>query len=140
VDSSILVRAYLEDEEGHQAARALLAEDEHFFVTGGLSRIEVSGALVRAARAGRVALEGLLELLDIEVGGSMAVVNADPESVVESSLDLVRAHGLGTLDAWHLSTARLTVPSLADPGEPVAFATRGELQGAVAESLGFARL
>ena len=134
------MRAYLEDEEGHQAARALLAEDEYSFVTGAWSRIEVSGALVRAARGGRVALEGLLELLDIELGGPVTVVHADPEFVQESSLDLVRAHGLRTLDAWHLSTARLTVPSLADPGEPVAFATRDEEQGAVAEELGFARI
>ena len=69
----------------------------------------------------------------------ITLVEAPPGDVETAALSLVREHGLRTLDAWHLSTARFTVPSLADPGEPVAFATRDEEQAAVAEALGFAR-
>ncbi|MBA3717650.1 MAG: type II toxin-antitoxin system VapC family toxin [Actinobacteria bacterium] len=134
------MRAYLEDEEGHEEARALLADAECDAVTGAWSRIEVSGALVRAARAGRIDLEGLLELLDQEVTGQVTLVRADPESVEAFSLDLVRARGLRALDAWHLATAQLTVPALAEPSEAIGFATRDEDQGAAAEALGFVRI
>ena len=71
--------------------------------------------------------------------GLITVVRAPANDVGERALELVRQHGLRTLDAWHLATAQLTIPKLASPGEPVAFATRDEEQGAVAEFLGFAR-
>ncbi|MDQ3461604.1 MAG: hypothetical protein M3471_01005, partial [Actinomycetota bacterium] len=64
LDSSVLARAYLADEDGHDAAAALLEDPEVATLTGTWSRIEVSGALVRAARAGRADWEGLLALLD----------------------------------------------------------------------------
>jgi hypothetical protein len=41
------------------------------------------------------------------------------------------------MDAWHLATAVLLVPSLAEPGEEVGFASRDQTQAAVAEALGF---
>jgi hypothetical protein len=41
------------------------------------------------------------------------------------------------MDAWHLAMAKLTVPRLAEPGEPTAFVTRDEALRAVAERLGF---
>ncbi|EUA52295.1 hypothetical protein I553_2481 [Mycobacterium xenopi 4042] len=53
LDSSVLARAYLVDEDGHQQAIALLGDPEIATVTGTWTRIEVSGALVRAARGGR---------------------------------------------------------------------------------------
>lgn len=53
LDSSVLARAYLADEDGHGQATALLADPDIATVTGTWTRIEVSGALVRAARAGR---------------------------------------------------------------------------------------
>ncbi len=43
------------------------------------------------------------------------------------------------MDAWHLATATLTLPPLAEPGEPIAFASRDQEQAAIAELLGFNR-
>ena len=128
---------YLEDEEGHDEARALLLDTENATVTGAWSRIEVTGALVRAARRGRVQLEGLLAALEADLDGPVSVVRADPQLVEESSLELVRRIGLRALDAWHLATAQLTLPKLVVAGEPIAFATRDLAQGAAAATLGF---
>jgi len=44
------------------------------------------------------------------------------------------------LDAWHLAAATLAVPPLLSPGEEMAFATRDNAQGEVAEQLGFQRI
>lgn len=44
------------------------------------------------------------------------------------------------MDAWHLATASLTLPSLAETGEELAFASRDQDQAAVAELLGFTRI
>ena len=49
IDSSVLARAYLPDEPGHEAAAKLLEDPEIGLVTGTWTRIEVSGALMRAA-------------------------------------------------------------------------------------------
>jgi len=138
LDSSVLARAYLVDEPGHEQATALLADLEIGLVTGTWTRIEVSGALVRAARAGRGDEAGLLELLDGDLGadGPVTVVAADQNEVEERALHLVREHALRVMDAWHLAMAVLTLPSLAEPGEDVGFATRDEAQSSVAVSLG----
>lgn len=53
LDSSVLARAYLTDEEGHEEAVALLHDADVAAATGTWTRMEVSGALVRAARTGR---------------------------------------------------------------------------------------
>lgn len=110
-------------------------------MTGTWTRIEVSGALARAGRSGRVDAPSLLALLDRDLGagGRVAVVAAPAAAVEERALELVREHALRALDAWHLATAALAVPALAEPGEPVAFGSRDEAQGAVGELLGFAR-
>jgi predicted nucleic acid-binding protein len=138
LDSSVLARAYLADEPGHEQAMALLADLEIGLITGTWTRIEVSGALVRAARAGRGDEAGLLELLDGDLGtdGPVTVVAADQSEVEERALELVREHALRAMDAWHLAVAILTLPSLGEPGEDVGFATRDEAQSGVAVSLG----
>jgi predicted nucleic acid-binding protein len=138
LDSSVLARAYLADEPGHEQATSLLADPEIGLVTGTWARIEVSGALVRAARAGRGDEAGLLELLDGDLGtdGPVTVVTADQKEVEERALQLVRGHALRAMAAWHLAVAVLTLPVLAEPGEDVGFATRDEAQSSVAVSLG----
>lgn len=142
VDSSMLARAYLPDEPGHERATSLLADPEIGLVTGSWTRIEVSGALVRAARAGRGDETGLLELLDGDLGtdGPVTVVVADQKEVEERALRLVREHALRAMDSWHLAVADLVLPSLVEPGEDAGFATRDEAQSAVAVSLGFRRV
>lgn len=51
-----------------------------------------------------------------------------------------REHARRAMDAWRLAVASLTVPLLAEPGEPIAFACRDERPAAVAELLGLARV
>jgi predicted nucleic acid-binding protein len=143
LDSSVLARSYLADEDGHERAVALMADPEVAAVTGSWTRVEVSGALVRAIRAGRGSrdrdVSRLLDLLDSDLGidGLVTVVTAPQEEVEAAALRIVRAHGLRSMDAWHLAVASLTVPPLTEPGERMAFASRDEGQRAVAEELGF---
>lgn len=138
LDSSVLARAYLADEAGHDQAVMMLEDPEVGLITGTWTRIEVSGALVRAARSGRGDEQGLLALLDADLAldGPVTVVAAAQEDVEARALQLVRAHAIRAMDAWHLATAKLVAPSLVEPGEEVGFATRDEAQSAVAVSLG----
>ncbi len=143
LDSSVLVRSYLIDEQGHDEAVALIDDPDIAAVTGSWTRVEVSGALVRASRQGRPNSgpdeEGLLAVLDSDLGidGPVTMVSAQQERVEDEALRIVRAHGIRAMDAWHLAVAKLTVPSLVEPGEEMAFASRDDHQRAVAEQLGF---
>lgn len=142
VDSSLVARAYLKDEDGSEEAQRLLADRRIAKVTGRWTRIEVSAAIVRAARAGRPILrdEALTWLnADLRRGRGRIEVIAAPDVEVEAkALALAREHGLRALDALHVALAAITVPKLADKGEPIAFASRDGDQATVAESLGFA--
>lgn len=138
VDSSVLARAYLNDEVGHEEVVKMFDDPELGLITGTWTRIEVSGALVRAARASRADEQGILSLLDADLGvdGPISVIAADQAEVEAEALQLVREHAIRAMDAWHLATAKLVLPSLAEPGEETGFATRDEAQSAVAETLG----
>lgn len=138
LDSSVLARAYLADEDGHQAAADLLDDPDTGLVTGSWTLIEVSGALVRAARAGRGDERGLLALLDADLAenGVVAVVEVSQREVEAMALQLVREHALRAMDAWHLAAAALVAHQLCEPGEQLTFATRDSAQAAVAETLG----
>lgn len=137
LDSSVLASAYLVDEDSHDAAAALLADPQIATVTGTWTRIEVSGALVRAARSGRGDEKGLLALLDADLAGPVIVLGAPQEQVELHALQLVRRHALRAMDAWHLAVAALVVPPLLESGEPAAFASHDQVQRRVAEELGF---
>jgi len=143
--SSLLVRSYLDDEDGHREALTLLEDPDITRVTGSWTRIEVSGALIRAARAGRSEADeqGLLATLnaDLDADGRVTELTVPQENVEEKALELVREHALRALDAWHLAVASLTVPALAAPDkDEIAFASRDEDQATVAEELGFKRI
>ena len=145
LDSSVFVRFYMRDEDGHEEALALLEDPDIARVTGSWTRIEVSGALIRAARAGRSDTDeqGLLAALDadLDAEGRVSELTAAQENVEEKALELVREHALRALDAWHLAVAALTVPALAKPErEEIAFACRDDEQATVAEKLGFKRI
>jgi predicted nucleic acid-binding protein len=146
LDSSVLARAYLADEDGHEEAQALLSDPEIATVTGTWTRIDVSGALVRAARTrrgrGRADADELLTLLDADLSpeGAVTMLTVAHERAEERALKLVREHALRALDAWHLAVADLTVPALAEKGEEIGFASRDGAQAAVAERLGFRRI
>lgn len=141
VDSSLIVRAYLEDEDGSIAAQRVLADPSIAKYTGRWTRIEVSGAIVRAARAGRPVLrDDMLTRLDADLrpAGRIRVLAGDDAEVEAKALALARAHGLRALDALHVALASIAIPQLADKGEPIGFASRDGDQATVAESLGFA--
>jgi predicted nucleic acid-binding protein len=145
LDSSVLARSYLPGEDGHERALALLEDPDITRVTGKWTRIEVSGALIRATRSGRHATgeQGLLAALDadFDVGGRVAEITVAQESVEDRALELVREHALRTLDTWHLAVASLTVPALAAAEkEEIGFASRDDGQATVAEELGFTRV
>jgi predicted nucleic acid-binding protein len=142
LDSSVLARAYLPDEDGHEDVLRLLQDSDIGAVTGTWTRIEVSGALVRAAAVDRGDRDELLDLLDADLGddGPVTVLSAPQADVEDTALEIVRSHALRAMDAWHVAVASLTVPALAEPDEPIAFASRDDAQAAVAESLGFQRL
>lgn len=145
LDSSVLARSYLDDENGHKEAVALLDNPDMKHVTGKWTRIEVSGALLRAARSGRNETDeqDLLAMLDVDLGaeGRVTELTVPQADVEKEALELVREHALRTLDAWHLAFASLTVPALAKPeGEEIGFASRDQGQAVVAELLGFACL
>lgn len=137
LDSSVLARAYLADEDGHREATALLADPDIATVTGTWTRIEVSGTLVRAARSGRADEKGLLAALDADLVDKVTVLGASQEQVEEDALGLVRRHALRAMDARHLAVASLVVPPLLEPGEQRGFASRDGAQRKVAERLGF---
>jgi len=58
---------YLIDEPDHANAVALLEDADVALITGSWTRVEVSGALVRAARTGRGNEADLLALLDADL-------------------------------------------------------------------------
>jgi predicted nucleic acid-binding protein len=141
VDSSLVVRAYLADEVGSADAQRLLADRSIAKYTGRWTRIEVSAAIVRAARGGRPILQddALTRLdADLRPAGRIKVLAGDDAEVEAKALAIARQHGLRALDALHVALASIAIPKLADKGEPVGFASRDGDQATVAESLGFA--
>lgn len=141
VDSSVIARALLADEDGSDEAQRLLADRAIAKVTGLWTRIEVSAAIVRAARVGRPVAQGAtLRLLDDmlhEDDGSVYVVSGPAALFEARALAITREHGLRALDALHIALAAIAVPKLADKGEPLGFASRDDGQATVAASLGF---
>lgn len=138
LDSSLLGRAYLADEPGHQAAVALLEDPDVVLVTSTLTRIEVTGLLVRAARSGRCDEAVLLSALraDLGVDGPVTTLVSPQQDVGRVALEITGTHGVRALDALHVAVAHLAGRALAD-GEPVAFATRDSAQADVAAAYGF---
>lgn len=138
LDSSVLARAYFADESGHQAAAELLNAPDVACITGSWTRVEVTGAIIRAGRAGRVDELTLLNMLaeDLGDGGRVAGVAVDQEDIERRALEVVRAHGLGAMGAWHVAVASIVLPLLLDSGEFGLFATRGQEQAAAAKALG----
>ncbi len=136
LDSSVLARAYLVDEDGHQEATALLARPSDCNRHRDMDTDRGFGR-AGSCRAGRADEKGLLALLDADLTGPVIVLGAPQEQIEQQALELIRRHALRAMDAWHLAVAALVVPPLLEPREPQAFASRDEAQQKVAEGLGF---
>ena len=140
IDSSFLVRSYLVDELDHAEVRGMLADPEVTAITGSWTRVEVTGSLVRAARAHRGAEADLLAVFDADTAGETArltLVDVSQAEIELIALQIVRRSGIRSLDACHLACAILAFEALAEPGEQPGFATRDAEQAAVARELGF---
>jgi predicted nucleic acid-binding protein len=140
VDSSLIVRALLPDEPGHERARAILDDPGHSMITGSWSVVEVTGALVRAVRAFRGDERALFAAFENDVDpvdGRIVVVDAMQAEVESIARSIVRRTGIRSLDAWHLACAQLAFEDLAEPGEVRAFATHDTDRAAIARELGF---
>ena len=139
VDTSVLVRAFLPDENGHPETRRLLDDDESALITGTWTRVELASALTRAARNGRSSAAALVDAAMSTVGdaGRVAVVTLPQDEVERAAFALARDPGLRAMDAWHVAVAGIALPMLAEPGEARAFATRDREQAAAARALGF---
>jgi predicted nucleic acid-binding protein len=138
-DSSVLTSAYLPDEGAKHARSVKLLQDPGTAViTGTWGLIEVTGALVRAARAGRGDQMMLLNLwnADSSPGGPVSILSVPQQEVEAQALEIVIAYGIRAMDAWHLACAALLLPEIAGDEEP-AFASRDKEQAAVAKARGF---
>ena len=139
LDSSYIVCGYLADEADHVQVRQLLRDPDHTTITGSWSRIEVTGALIRAATSHRGDREALLAAFEedvSEVSGTLTVVDAEQAEIERIALDLVRTSGIRSMDAWHLAGAHLARVQPREPGEERGCATRDAAQAAVARDLG----
>ncbi|WP_162606283.1 type II toxin-antitoxin system VapC family toxin [Jiangella asiatica] len=139
VDSSVLVRSYLADEPKHAVARGLV-ESRSVLTTSTLALLEVSSALVRAARSRRIGdVDTLLAKLYEEVSpaGPIVLIRANTLDTENTARVLVRRFGIRALDALHLAIAHLTARPLAGQGDEIGFATYDPDQLAAAADLGF---
>ncbi|MDQ6773394.1 MAG: type II toxin-antitoxin system VapC family toxin [Candidatus Dormibacteraeota bacterium] len=139
LDSSIVARAYLPDEPGHEQAAALMYGTEHLVVTASWTVVEVTSALVRA-RTGRAGDAGaLLALLAEDTGeaGPLTLLRVDSERLEIRATEIVREHALRSLDALHVAVAELAARPLVEPAERIAFASRDEAQQTAAVKRGF---
>jgi predicted nucleic acid-binding protein len=137
VDSSVLARAYLPDENGHDAANQLLY-GEDALVTSTWTLVEVTSALSRAARSHRAQLDDLLAAFDSDtsVDGPVTLLRPDAVAVESRAIEIVRRYAIRSLDALHVAVAELAAMPLAAP-ETCGFASRDAAQAEVAGQLGF---
>lgn len=134
--TSALVRAYLADEQGHDALRQQLLEGPDAVVTSVVTVVEFTSAVRAAERAGRLAAAD--ELLarfarDCGESGPGVLIKLDADAVVALAHRLVDQHALPTLDGIHLAVAMVELPELTDE---LRFVTRDSAQGVAAEAEG----
>ena len=100
VDSSALVKLYLEERDSEAAAQ-LLAADEAW-ITARHAQVEVRRTLARALNG--AALRGAREQFDRDWRGvDIVELTAD---VCDAAADIAETTGASTLDALHLGAAR----------------------------------
>lgn len=139
VDTSVLARAYLADEDGHEEALELLGGGHQLF-TWSFTLVEITSALVRAAQdAPGFDLDDTLASLyaDLSPEGAVAPVRpatADTESAARA---VARNFALRAQEAMHLAVAELALRPLAENGDDIGFASRNESQRTAAAALGF---
>ena len=86
IDSSVLVRYYLPLDPHHDEAIALIDDDDTAIVTSSWTRIEASGALVRASRSQRVSPDAALARLDEDTSVGPITLISVPQAEAECGL------------------------------------------------------
>jgi len=140
VDTSALVRTYLEDESDHAELTARLLDSKDPVVTSALTRVEVASAVAAAVRARRIPEPALiLDRFDADCAddGPLTLLALDAETCLPIAYRLTQEHRLRTLDALHLAVALTDATELA-AGEPVILVTRDHEQATAAAALGLA--
>jgi predicted nucleic acid-binding protein len=137
-DTSVLLRAYLADEEDHEALAHMVFEGDEPIVASELARTELAAGLSRARRSGRLAEDKVRELLrafdlDVSADGPIVLLALEPTPTLERARDLVLAYDIGTLDAIHLAAAE----RLSANDEDVVFCSRDARQLEAARAVGF---
>lgn len=135
-DTSAVARAFLVDEAEHEALRALLFTTPGSAVTSDLTRVELSAAFRRAARAGRISdPERLITaaLAEVSRSGGLRTVNLNFGQIESEIHRLLARHRLRAADAIHVATA---IVAMDGPGG-VQFITRDRRQAEAARAEGF---
>ncbi|MEA2024282.1 MAG: type II toxin-antitoxin system VapC family toxin [Actinomycetota bacterium] len=135
-DTSAVARAFLADEADHAALKDLLFTTPGAAVTSDLTRIELSAAFRRAARAGRISdPERLIAvaLAEVSRSGGLRTVNLRIGEIENEVHHLLARHRLRAADAIHLATA---IVAMEGPGG-VRFVTRDRRQAEAARAEGF---
>ncbi len=135
-DTSAVARAFLVDEAEHEALREMLFATPGFAVTSDLTRIELSAAFRRAARAGRIRdPERLIAaaLAQVSRSGGLRTVNLAIGPIESEVHRLLERHRLRAADAIHLATAIVAM----DGPDGVQFITRDRNQADAARAEGF---
>ncbi|MEA3502282.1 MAG: PIN domain-containing protein, partial [Actinomycetota bacterium] len=135
-DTSAVVRAFLVDETEHEALRELLFTTPGSAVTSDLTRVELSAAFRRAARAGRISDPERLvttALAEVSRSGGLRTVNLNIRQIENEVLRLLARHRLRAADAIHIATA---IVALNGP-DGVHFITRDQNQADAARAEGF---
>lgn len=137
VDSSVIVRYYLPHDHGHQEAVHILRAPDTAFCTSALTRVEVTGALVRAERRSAQPFAGVFERIDEDFSGALvAPISIDFEQAMGTALSIARSDGIRTLDACHIAAAEQILLALARSGDETFFLARDDAQRAVAVARG----
>lgn len=139
-DASAIVRAYFDDEPGHEELRTLLLESGVPVVTSELARVELAAAVRAAGRARRVPdWRALLDRVERDCGndGPITLLELRPPAALATAHRLVLEHDLRSLDALHLAVA-LEDARVVAGDEELVFVTRDRDQATAAAALGLA--
>lgn len=137
VDSSVLARAIMADEAGHDPARAVMRACAGRLATWVVARVEVTGAMHRARQAGRLSDDTPIHAADtlLRGGGPLIALPGASADVVDHATRIAGRHAVRALDAMHIATA-LTDARRVAGGAGVVFITADGRQGQAAEAEG----
>jgi len=122
VDTSTFLRAFLPDERGHRAARALIEDPspELVLVTGWFTRIETVASVTKRTRQLAVRQrDDIVDALEAELGGAGTVIEILPdadqfEQVRQLANRIARQRWVTGPDAIHIASALVIQAMLPD--------------------------